>query len=232
MTETIAEPPPQILRPDSFRRGVAHRHAGEGLGVPDVYLGVNAAITARSVVLIFPRGRSVRISSPSSARAQATRTRQVRISRPPLSTSVLGLRHGHSYSVRKPTRSGGPASHGILPVTCGVEGAHFELFRPEDSPIVVGVIAWSARVYYVCGRTHFESAVREEARAELKDQSEAKDGVLSTEAGSESSGEWMVMDRYCWFCGTHGAVFNSATRCSKCGELQRLCLREGEGGDL
>ena len=91
-------------------------------------------------------------------------------------------------------------------------GCPLELFRPDDSPIVVGVITWRARVYYVCGRTHFESAVREEARAELKDQFEAKDGVLSTEAGSaedlptrrkqqpararaESSGEWKVMDR-------------------------------------
>ena len=99
----------------------------------------------------------------------------------------------------------------------------------------------------MCGRTHFEQAVREEARAEIHEQFEAKTQVLGVPgnvaasshtrpdqelpaARAESRSEWKVMDRYCWLCGTHGAIFKSATRCSKCGELQRLYIRDVEAG--
>jgi hypothetical protein len=88
--------------------------------------------------------------------------------------------------------------------------------------------------------------VREEARVEIEEQChEARNVIVSAEAGAveglharrekelliagaESAGAWKVMDRYCWFCGTRGAVFTSASRCSKCGELQRLYVREDE----
>ena len=153
------------------------------------------------------------------------------------------------------TVSENEVAHVDLPRTgycqyCGVEGAHFELFQPEGFAVGGGrTIGLRARIYYVCGHDHFDNAVREEARAELKDQwfgvlrdrwFEVTDGAAEARLprleqerviAQASRGEWKVIDRYCWFCGTHGAAFKSATRCSKCGKLQRLYLRECEAGD-
>jgi hypothetical protein len=121
---------------------------------------------------------------------------------------------------------------------CGIEGAHVELFRPETVPFESRPITFRTRLYYACGHLHFEACVREEARAEIWEQCEAQlrdrrkpdsmaDG-LPSQLGHDTSVEWRVMDRYCWFCGTHGK-FNSMTRCTKCGELQRLYIRSAEG---
>jgi hypothetical protein len=104
-----------------------------------------------------------------------------------------------------------------------------------------------ARVYYTCGSSHFEKTIAEEIRAEIAEQwTELTTGVFSQQTGTtkhlhasakehsqsvpaegaESRRKWKVEDRYCWFCGTHGSVFESLSRCSNCGELQRLYLRE------
>ena len=135
------------------------------------------------------------------------------------------------------TTSGNEVAEGDLPRAgycqyCGIDGAHIELFRPETVPSESGPITFRTRAYYVCGRLHFEACVREEARAEIWEQYYAQvqdrrghDSVaegLPSQLSHDIPVEWKAMDRYCWFCGTHGAVFKSTTRCSKCGELQRL----------
>jgi hypothetical protein len=129
------------------------------------------------------------------------------------------------------TTSGQELAEADLPLAgycqyCGITGAHVELFRPESAPWEGGRITFRARAYYVCGRDHFDAAVREEARAEIYEQFEAHTGV----SAAESRIEWKVTDRYCWLCGTHGAIFKSTTRCSKCGEIQRLYIRDAEAG--
>jgi hypothetical protein len=129
------------------------------------------------------------------------------------------------------TTSGHELAEADLPRTgycqyCGVAGAHLELFRLESAPWEGGRITFRARAYYVCGRDHFGAAVREEARAEIQEQVEAQTKVSAT----EPTVEWKVMDRYCWLCGTHGAIFKSSPRCSQCGELQRLYIRADEAG--
>ena len=135
------------------------------------------------------------------------------------------------------TASGGELPEADLPLTgycqyCGIAGAHMELFRPESSPFDGGRITFRARVYYVCGRDHFETAVRVEARAEIHEQWCTQAQVLRVggrdDSRVEPTIEWTVTDRYCWRCGTHGAVFKATTRCSKCGELQRLYIRDRE----
>ena len=126
---------------------------------------------------------------------------------------------------------------------CGAEGAHVEPFRPESSSWQSGKFTFRTRAYYVCGRDHFDAAVREEVRAEVLEQFEAHQGAsvtlrteveqlrnlagLDVAAGdAERRLEWKVTDRYCWLCGEHGALFKSTTRCRKCGELQRLYIRD------
>ena len=136
------------------------------------------------------------------------------------------------------TASGGELTEADLPRTgycqyCGIAGAHIELFRPESAPFEGGRITFRARVFDVCRRDHFETALREEARAEIHEQFYSQAQVLRP-GGSDASRveptiEWTVTDRYCWRCGRHGVVFKSTTRCSKCGELQRLYIRDREG---
>ena len=109
---------------------------------------------------------------------------------------------------------------------CGINDAHIELFRPESVPWETGTLTFRTRAWYVCGSDHFESAVREEVRAELHEQFYAHTQV----SPGEPRMEWKVMDRYCWLCGTHGAIFRSTTRCSSCGELQRLYIRDTNAG--
>jgi hypothetical protein len=70
------------------------------------------------------------------------------------------------------TVSGCELAEADLPFTgycqyCGMAGAHVEFFRPESAPTKGGIITFRTRVYYVCGRDHFETVVREEARAEI-----------------------------------------------------------------
>jgi len=127
------------------------------------------------------------------------------------------------------TTSGYEVAEADLPSTgycqyCGIAGAHVELFRPESVPWEGGRISFRARAFYVCGTDHFQTAVRQEARAEIHEQFEAQTQVSATGPRIE----WKVMDRYCWLCGTHGAIFKSMTRCSKCGELQRLYIGPDE----
>jgi hypothetical protein len=149
------------------------------------------------------------------------------------------------------TRLGNQVAQIKLPRTgycqyCGIKEAHVELYRPEGVSLLRITIAFCARAYYVCGRDHFENAIREEARAEIAEQlNEAAELFLDPNAGTSeglrarqeedvliaravSPVEWTVKDRYCWRCGTHGAVFKSETRCSKCGELQRLYVPEAK----
>ena len=92
----------------------------------------------------------------------------------------------------------------------------------------------------VAGDAHFETVVREEARADIHEQWHAEmqrlvvSGSASERAIAESYAdsltkpipEWKVMDRHCWSCGTHGASFVSTTRCAQCGELQRLYVKD------
>ena len=148
------------------------------------------------------------------------------------------------------TRMGNQVDPVQLPRTgycqwCGRPGAQFETFRPEGWP--PAQIAFRTRAWFVCGREHRDSAIGEEIRAELQEQWDdmqarraAATGVPredvrdSGEPGlavsnGKTPGPWKVMDRYCWRCGTHRDVTTSATRCSTCGELQRLYIREGEG---
>jgi hypothetical protein len=152
------------------------------------------------------------------------------------------------------TASGNQITQADLPRSgycqyCGIDGAHVELFQAEGVSTVGGKITFRKRAYYACGRTHFDSAVREEIKAELRDQLGGKNETGVTAVGTEAvdllsrirqdldvepmdaRSEWKVMDRYCWCCGTHGAVFKSTTRCSNCGELQRLYLREDGTGN-
>jgi hypothetical protein len=135
------------------------------------------------------------------------------------------------------TASSGELPEADLPFTgycqyCGIAGAHVELYRPESAPFIGGKITFRARAYYACRRDHFEAAVREEARAEIHEQYEAQVRALclggSDERRAEPAIVWTVTDRYCWRCGTHAEVFKATTRCSKCGELQRLYLRDNE----
>lgn len=126
------------------------------------------------------------------------------------------------------TASGNEVAEADLPRAgfcqyCGVDGAHIELFRPETVPFESGPITFRTRAYYACGPLHFEACVREEGRAEIWEQ-------LPRELRHDMPVEWKAMDRYCWFCGTHGAVFKSMTRCSTCGELQRLYIRASAVG--
>ena len=129
------------------------------------------------------------------------------------------------------TTSGNELAEADLPSNgycqyCGIAGAHVKLYRPESVPWEGGRITFRARAFYVCGRLHFEAAVRQEFRAEIHEQLESHTQV----SASVPRIEWKVMDRYCWLCGTHGAIFKSMTRCSKCGELQRLYIRPDEAG--
>src|SRR6478735_4655216 len=83
------------------------------------------------------------------------------------------------------TTSGHELAAADLPRTgycqyCGIAGAHVELFRPEGAPWQGGTITFRARAYYVCGRAHFETAVREEARSEIHEQFETQTRTLGT----------------------------------------------------
>jgi hypothetical protein len=126
---------------------------------------------------------------------------------------------------------------------CGVGDAHAKSWRCEFESIDGGRLKGRTRVFYACGLDHFESAVREESVAEIRELLDAPSGTAGVERGATNGPpdpgaqgvpssppgrtiEWRVMDRYCWSCGTHGALFESTTPCSKCGERQRLYLRE------
>ena len=126
------------------------------------------------------------------------------------------------------TRMGNQVDPMQLPRTgycqwCGRPGAQFETFRPESS----ARITFRTKVWFVCGPGHLSSVIREEGvrREDARDSGEPEVVVPN----EKTIAPWKVRDRYCWRCGTHRDVTISATRCSTCGELQRLYIREGEG---
>jgi len=69
---------------------------------------------------------------------------------------------------------------------CGLAQAHVEIFRPEGVDFGGARFTFRAKVYYVCGREHFEHAVREEARAEIHEQWEAHVLTLRTNGSADA----------------------------------------------
>jgi len=90
------------------------------------------------------------------------------------------------------TTSGYDVSDVELPRTgycqyCGLTPAHIEIFRSEGVHFGGAKFTFRARLYYVCGREHFETAVREEARAEIHEQWEAHTRTLRMQGGASAS---------------------------------------------